>query len=62
MRRVEWLRAISARLPRSLNPDRITEQTIGPVISARTEEMIAAAPSGEEALALLFASPEFQRR
>lgn len=62
MRRVEWLRAISARLPRSLNPDRIAEQTIGPVISARTEEMIAAAPSGEEALALLFASPEFQRR
>lgn len=62
MRRVEWLRATSARLPRSLNPQTVAEQTIGPVMSARTEEMIAAAPSGEEALALLFASPEFQRR
>ncbi|NKB47789.1 MAG: DUF1800 family protein [Alphaproteobacteria bacterium] len=62
LRRVEWLRALAARLPRSLNPDTVAGQTIGPVMSARTEEMIAAAPSGEEALALLFASPEFQRR
>ena len=62
MRRVEWLRALSARLPRTLAPGTVAEQTIGPVMSARTEEMIAAAPSGEEALALLFASPEFQRR
>ena len=62
MRRVEWLRALAARLPRSLSPDTVADQTIGPVMTARTEEMIAAAPSGEEALALLFASPEFQRR
>ena len=62
MRRVEWLRALAARLPRSLSPEAVAAQTIGPVMSARTGEMIAAAPSGEEALALLFASPEFQRR
>lgn len=62
LRRVEWLRALSAHLSRSLNPDTVADRTIGPVMSARTEEMIAAAPSGEEALALLFASPEFQRR
>ena len=62
MRRIEWLRALAARLPRSLSPDTVADQTIGPVMTARTEEMIAAAPSGEEALALLFASPEFQRR
>ena len=62
MRRVEWLRALAARLPRSLSPLTVAEQTIGPVMSARTGDMIASAPSGEEALALLFASPEFQRR
>ena len=62
LRRVEWLRATAARLPRSLSPETVADQTIGPVMSARTQEMIAAAPSGEEALALLFASPEFQRR
>ena len=62
MRRVEWLRALAARLPRSLSPQTVAEQTIVPVMSARTGDMIASAPSGEEALALLFASPEFQRR
>ena len=62
LRRIEWLRAASARLPRSLTPDALAANTIGPVIAPRTQEMIDAAPSGEEALAMIFASPEFQRR
>ena len=62
MRRIEWVRAATARLPRSLTPDQVATGTIGPIIANRTQEMIDAAPSGEEALAMIFASPEFQRR
>lgn len=62
LRRIEWVRAATARFPRSLQPDDIAEVTIGPVMTAPTKEMIDAAPSGEEALAMIFASAEFQRR
>ena len=62
LRRINWLRAASARMPRTLQPSLVAEQTIGPVMAPRTREMIDAAPSGEEALAMIFASPEFQRR
>lgn len=62
LRRIEWVRAASARFPRSLQPEELARETIGPVMAPATMEMIAAAPSGEEALAMIFASPEFQRR
>ena len=62
LRRIEWVRAATARFPRSLQPDDIADATIGPVITTHTREMIDAAPSGEEALAMIFASSEFQRR
>jgi len=62
IRRIEWVRAASARFPRSLFPAQVAADAIGPVMSPRTREMIDAAPSAEEALAMIFASPEFQRR
>jgi uncharacterized protein (DUF1800 family) len=62
VRRIEWARAASARLPRSLSPDRVLGETIGAVAAPETARMIAAAPSGEEGLAMIFAGPEFQRR
>ena len=62
LRRIDWLRSASALLPRTLQPNLVAEQTIAPVMAPRTQEMIDAAPSGEEALAMIFASPEFQRR
>ncbi len=62
MRRVEWVRALSARLPRKLKPGWVVENSIAPVASDETLEAIAAAPSGAEGLALAFVSPEFQRR
>jgi uncharacterized protein (DUF1800 family) len=62
MRRVEWTRALTARLPRNLKPSLIVENTIAPVASDDTLQAISAAPSGAEGLALAFMSAEFQRR
>lgn len=62
MRRIEWVRAATARLPRSLTPSEVSEGTIGPVVAPPTKEMIDAAPSAAEALAMIFTSLEFQRR
>jgi uncharacterized protein (DUF1800 family) len=62
MRRVEWTRAIAAKLPRTLNPSELYAQTIAPVAPNQTSFWIKAAPSSEEAIALILASPEFQRR
>jgi len=62
MRRIEWVRQAVARLPGTLNPVAVAAATIGPVMSAPTAKMIAAAPSVQEGLELLFAAHEFQRR
>lgn len=62
MQRVEWVRALTARLPRQLKPTWVVENSIAPVASKDTLSAIAAAPSGAEGLALAFMSAEFQRR
>lgn len=46
----------------SAAPEDLLERTIGPVASAETRFAVARAGSREEAVTLLFASPEFQRR
>jgi uncharacterized protein (DUF1800 family) len=62
MRRIEFARTLSRRLPRRLDPLGMFDASIGPVASRRTRTVIARAPSAREAVALLFASAEFQRR
>lgn len=62
MRRIEWIRAASARLPSRIDARELLAQTIGPVATDATRRMVDAAPSGDAALALVFASAEFQRR
>jgi uncharacterized protein (DUF1800 family) len=62
MRRVEWMRALSARLPRGLKPSWVVDNTIAPIATDETLKAISAAPSGAEGLALTFLSAEFQRR
>ncbi|MEO6271093.1 MAG: DUF1800 domain-containing protein [Lautropia sp.] len=62
MRRIEWLRRYSATLPSTLFPDRFLDDTIGPVASDATRTWVGRAPSGDAALAMVLASPEFQRR
>jgi uncharacterized protein (DUF1800 family) len=62
MRRIEFARTLSRRLPRRLDPLAVFEASIGPVASRRTRTVISRAPGTREAMALLFASAEFQRR
>jgi len=62
MRRIEFARTLSRRLPPRFDPLPVLDASIGPVASPRTRSVISRAPSAREAMALLFASAEFQRR
>lgn len=62
MRRIEWTRRLAATLPSSLAPADFLEAVIGPVASADVRLWVARAPSHDAGLAMIFASPEFQRR
>lgn len=62
MRRIEWLRRMAARIPGGLHPETLLDDTIGPVASDTTRLWMQRAPSSDAAIALVFASPEFQRR
>jgi len=62
MRRVEWLRKVAATLPSSLVPANFLEDVLGPVANAPLRTWVERAASPDAALALVLASPEFQRR
>ncbi len=62
IRRLEWIRAICARIPLTRSPRDILAQAglaqFNPALSRKVEN----APSADYALALIFCSAEFQRR
>ncbi|GAB4274587.1 MAG: DUF1800 family protein [Pararhodobacter sp.] len=61
--RVEWAHAFAHGIGRiGWQPARLLDEVIGPVAQDVTERAVAGAPTGPEALAMVFASPEFQRR
>lgn len=62
MRRIEWASAVASRLPAEFAPMMLLETAIGPVASAETRTQVERAPSARDGLALVLASPEFQRR
>jgi len=62
LQRVEWSMQLAQRLPRDLSPIALADATIAPVAARDTMQAIERAPDAREAIALLFASPEFQRR
>ncbi len=62
MRRIEWLRRYAAQLPSTLYPSQVLENAIGPVAREATRTWTERAPSGDAAIAMILASPEFQRR
>jgi uncharacterized protein (DUF1800 family) len=62
MRRIEWVRSMTAGTSSDLNPSRLLEQTIGPIAGEPVRQMVAGGASPAESFALLFASAEFQRR
>ncbi|WP_158515907.1 DUF1800 family protein [Pararhodobacter sp. CCB-MM2] len=62
MIRLEFARAFAGRLPGTLIPAEVMEATIGPVAPEVTQTWVHRAPSGDAGLAMIFSSPEFQRR
>jgi uncharacterized protein (DUF1800 family) len=61
-RRLDIANALARRMGGDADPRELFEETLGPIASAQTREAITRAESRPQALALLFMSPEFQRR
>jgi uncharacterized protein (DUF1800 family) len=62
MTRIDWALAVGQKLDSHADPREIARNTIQPVAADSTMFHIDNAPSPAEGLALLIASPEFQRR
>jgi uncharacterized protein (DUF1800 family) len=60
--RVDVASLIARRAEGGSDPATLLDQTIGPIASPSTRSAIAAADSRAQGLAILFSSPEFQRR
>ncbi len=62
LRRIDLAQTVATAMHTKLSPQDVFAQTIGPVASPTTAEAVRRAGSAAEALTLIFASPEFQRR
>ena len=62
LRRIELAESVSRAVHTQIDPQAVLAQTIDAVASDATRDAIRRAGSKAEALTLLFASPEFQRR
>jgi uncharacterized protein (DUF1800 family) len=62
IRRAEWCQAFANRLPDPPDPVEIASASLGDALPEDTLQAIRLAPDRRIGLALLFASPEFQRR
>jgi len=61
MRRLDWAHEVAGRFTR-LRPEDVLETALGPLAREETRLALRRAGSQRDALALLFSSPEFQRR
>lgn len=61
LRRIDWAYTVASRA-KSLDPAATADAALGPLLPPATRTQIAQAGSQREALTLLLASPEFQRR
>jgi uncharacterized protein (DUF1800 family) len=62
LRRVEWCGAFADRVDRTLDPAMLAAQVLGAGIAPATRDAVQHAESRPQAIAMLLASPEFQRR
>lgn len=62
LKRVEWAAAVGQAAGNLADARALAELAWGPALSATTRQQVQRAESGAQALALLLASPEFQRR
>jgi len=62
LRRAQWCQAYSERMPDPPDPVALAAAALGDALPEDTAQAIRRAPSRRAGLALLFASPQFQRR
>jgi uncharacterized protein (DUF1800 family) len=62
MKRIEWGHRLARHVPARTDPLRLAAQALGPILGATTRQTIERAASVQDGVALLLASPEFQRR
>lgn len=62
LQRIDMSRLVARVIHTQVEPVELLNNTIGPVASNETKFAVAHAGSEQEAIALLFSSPEFQRR
>jgi uncharacterized protein (DUF1800 family) len=62
LKRVEWSKRLALRMPGGTDPSALLATAFAEHVSSHTRQSIQRAASGSDAIALLLASPEFQRR
>ena len=62
LKRIEWASAISQRFSARAKPVEVAQAALGRTLTEYTQKAIGRAASSAQALTLLLASPEFQRR
>lgn len=62
LRRAEWSERFADRLPEKADPVMLAQSAFGDALPEETAQTIRRAPSRRDGVALLLASPEFQRR
>ena len=62
MRRIEWAATVSNSISSGIGVEELSNQTVAPVLSPSSIDTIKSAANEQEAIALLLASPEFQRK
>jgi uncharacterized protein (DUF1800 family) len=62
MERAQWAHALAERIPQKPDPVVLADASLGPLLSPQTRDTLMRAADPTQGLALLLASPEFQRR
>jgi uncharacterized protein (DUF1800 family) len=62
LKRLEWAQGLSQKLGAQVNARELADAALGATLTASTQQAIARAADGAQALTLLLCSPEFMRR
>jgi uncharacterized protein (DUF1800 family) len=62
LNRIEWAKELGNRMPPSIDAMAVAEMGLGPLLSSGTRAAMKGSSTPKDAVALLVASPEFQRR
>lgn len=62
IRRVDWATAAAPKIAPHVGPEALLQTALGPLASSDTRLAVSRAPSADDGVALVLASPEFQRR